>query len=83
MTPVVVANNGGQVMPGHKLQISTDLLQVKAMGQSSSDVIYTLVPTVNNPRKGEKDGIINNLCLLYFSFDEIEQHRHSQGRGYD
>lgn len=54
MTPVVVANNGGQVMPGHKLQISTDLLQVKAMGQSSSDVIYTLVPTVNNPRKGER-----------------------------
>ena len=54
MTPVVVANNGGQVMPRHKLQISNDLLQVKAMGQSSSDVIYTLVPTVNNPRKGKR-----------------------------
>ena len=53
LTPVIVANNGGQVTPGHKLQISSDLLEVKAIGQSSSDIIYTLVPTVNNPRKGE------------------------------
>ena len=64
-TPVVVANNGGQVMAGHKLQISNDLLEVKAMGQSSSDVIYTLVPTVNNPRKG-KSRNDRGLFTVYF-----------------
>ncbi|KAK7498552.1 hypothetical protein BaRGS_00010212, partial [Batillaria attramentaria] len=53
MTPVIVANNGGQVLAGRQLQITKDLLEVKPVDSSSSDVIYTLVPTVNNPKKGE------------------------------
>ncbi|XP_076458587.1 LOW QUALITY PROTEIN: extracellular matrix organizing protein FRAS1-like [Babylonia areolata] len=51
-TPVVVTNTGGQVMRGQRLQISNDLLEVRAV-DPSSDVIYTLVPTLNNPKKGE------------------------------
>ena len=52
LIPVVMVNTGGQVMPGQKLQITSDLLEAVATGQSSLDVVYTLVPTVNNPKKG-------------------------------
>lgn len=50
--PVVLANAGGQVWPGEKMLISRDILEVKAMDPKSSAIVYTLNPTVNNPKKG-------------------------------
>lgn len=52
LMPVVLANAGGQVWPGEKMLISRDILEVKAMDPKSSAIVYTLNPTVNNPKKG-------------------------------
>lgn len=53
LLPVVVANNGGQVLAGRQLQITKDILEVRPLDPASTDVIFTLVPTVSNPGKGE------------------------------
>ena len=56
--PLVIHNEGGVLTPGGLLQITPDLLQVKVTGQSSADVIYSLVPTLNNPQKGRNANFV-------------------------
>jgi hypothetical protein len=48
-------NKVGHVILGEKLQISPDLLLAKVMSEAGSrreQVVYTLVPPLNNPSDG-------------------------------
>ncbi|XP_053388167.1 extracellular matrix organizing protein FRAS1-like isoform X2 [Mercenaria mercenaria] len=55
--PVLMHNRVGHVVLGEKLQISPDLLLAKVMtghaGSRREEVVYTLVPPLNNPSAGE------------------------------
>ncbi|KAK3090989.1 hypothetical protein FSP39_016284, partial [Pinctada imbricata] len=54
--PIMMNNKMGHVRLNEMLQITSDLLQAKAMDGDrapTEDIIYTLVPPVNNPIEGE------------------------------
>ncbi|XP_055954387.1 extracellular matrix organizing protein FRAS1-like [Patella vulgata] len=54
--PVIINNAGGHVVRGDSLQITSDMLKIRAMdieNAGSNDIIYTLVPSTSNPIHGE------------------------------
>jgi len=56
MLPMLVNNNVGHVEAGAMLQLTSDLLMAKVMdfdNTPTNDIIYTLLPTVNNPKEGK------------------------------
>lgn len=53
--PMLVQNGVGSVANGNMLKLTSELLRAKVMDKNkapSSDIIYTLVPTINNPKYG-------------------------------
>ena len=53
--PMLVNNRMGHVTMNEMLQITPDMLLAKPMDgqrESSDDIVYTLVPPVNNPMEG-------------------------------
>ncbi|XP_069123568.1 extracellular matrix organizing protein FRAS1-like [Argopecten irradians] len=54
--PVLVNNKLGRLTSGDMLQLTPDLLLAEVMDFDKTptrDIIYTLMPTVNNPKQGE------------------------------
>jgi len=54
---VIMHNRVGHVILGDMLQISPELLLAKVMDMSGSrteEVVYTLVPPLNNPQDGKE-----------------------------
>ncbi|XP_048248290.1 extracellular matrix organizing protein FRAS1-like isoform X2 [Haliotis rufescens] len=54
--PVLINNRGTQVVSREMVQLSKEMLQAQAMdidNVRTGDLIYTLMPSVNNPKHGE------------------------------
>ena len=60
MAPIILHNKVGHVKLGEMLQISNDLLLAKIVDEEKAEteeVIYTLVPPLNNPQEGKYTGM--------------------------
>ncbi|KAG7168269.1 Extracellular matrix protein FRAS1-like, partial [Homarus americanus] len=56
--PVLIKNQGAQVQSGHKVQISPQLLQAKDIDSDDENLVYTLLPMLQNPGQGQLTLII-------------------------
>lgn len=52
-TPVLIKNHGAWVQSGHRVQISPQLLQASDIDSDDDNLVYTLLPMLQNPSQGE------------------------------
>ncbi|KAL5018410.1 hypothetical protein ScPMuIL_004132 [Solemya velum] len=50
--PMLIRNKAAHVMSGGLLQLTSDLLMARSL-KEEEDIVYTLVPPVDNPKEGE------------------------------
>ncbi|XP_069157214.1 extracellular matrix organizing protein FRAS1 [Procambarus clarkii] len=51
--PVLIKNQGARVESGHMVQISPQLLQARDIDSDDDNLVYTLLPTLQNPGQGK------------------------------